>query len=109
MSRLKGDKAEQKAQAHLKGLGFNIIEKNYYAKKLGEIDIIASKDDVYHFIEVKSGSGFEPIYNVTPSKLHKLIKSVNYYLKVKRLDVAYSIDVVTVSDGEIDLIENVTL
>ena len=109
MSRHKGDIAEQKAVEFLKKDKFSIIERNYYAKNMGEIDIIAKKDDIYHFVEVKSGSNFDPIYNVSPSKLKKLIKSVHYYLKVKGLDVAYSIDVITIQNDDIELLENVTL
>ncbi len=109
MSRHKGDIAEQKAVKFLQKKGFKIIERNFYAKNMGEIDIITKKDDIYHFVEVKSGTDFEPIYNVTPSKLNKLIKSVNYYLKVKGLDVSYSIDVVTIQNEDIELLENITL
>ena len=109
MSRRKGDIAEQKAVEFLKKDKYNIIERNFYAKNMGEIDIIAKKDGIYHFVEVKSGSNFEPIYNVTPAKLRKLIKSVNYYLKVKKLDTAYSIDVITIQNEEIELLENITI
>ena len=49
MSREKGDFAEKKAISFLEELGFKIIEKNFYAKKLGEIDIIALKNNIYHF------------------------------------------------------------
>ena len=108
MSRHKGDIAEQKAIEFLKKEKFKIIESNFYAKNMGEIDIIAQRDGIYHFIEVKSGYGFEPIYNVTPSKVNKLIKSVNYYLKIKKLDIKYSIDVITVQNEEIELLENIT-
>ena len=45
---------EAKAIEYLQSNGFKIIEINYFAKKLGEIDIITTKDDIYHFIEVKS-------------------------------------------------------
>ena len=33
--------------------GFTILERNY-ATRLGELDIVAEKDEVLHFIEVKS-------------------------------------------------------
>lgn len=104
----KGDIAETKACEYLTSLGFEIIEKNFYAKKLGEIDIIALKENTYHFVEVKSGEGFEPIYNLTPSKLRHIIKSAQYYLKLKGLDEAYCIDVITVQNDEIELLENIT-
>jgi putative endonuclease len=109
MSRLKGNIAENKAVEFLKQKGLSIIEQNYYAKKMGEIDIIATKGDVYHFVEVKSGTSYDAVYNITPAKLHKLIKSIYYYLKVKNLDVKFCIDAIIVHDNKIDMIENITL
>ena len=109
MSRLKGQIAEEKACEYLSSLGFKIIQTNYYARKMGEIDIIASKDEVLHFIEVKSGSGFESIYNITPTKIRKILKSAQYYLKVNKLDVAFSIDAVILQDDTIEFIENITM
>jgi len=104
-----GDYFEQLACNYLIENNFFIIETNYYAKKLGEIDIIAKKDDIYHFVEVKSGSGFEAIYNITPSKLRKLYKSIEYYLKVKNLDVTYSIDAIVFDNQQIEYLENISL
>ncbi len=108
-SRHKGNIAENKACEYLRSHGFKIIEQNFYAKKMGEIDIIATKNEIYHFIEVKSGQGFEPVFNITPSKLHKFLRSVQYYLKVKKLDVAYSIDAIIIKDDAIEFLENITL
>lgn len=109
MSRLKGNIAEEKAVNFLKQKGFSIVEQNYYAKKMGEIDIIATKGDVYRFVEVKSGTSYDAVYNITPAKLHKLIKSIYHYLKVKNLDVKFCIDAVIVYDNKIEMIENITL
>lgn len=108
MSREKGNIAEAKACKYLTSKKFTIVETNYYAKKMGEIDIIATKDGIYHFVEVKSGINFEPIYNITPSKLNKIIKSVYLYMKQKNLDVAFSIDCIIIKDEEIELFENIT-
>jgi len=86
------------------------LERNYYARKLGEIDIIASKNGVLHFIEVKSaGADFDPVYNITPSKLRKVINSAYYYMKERKLDMAFSIDALIIRKGDIELIENITL
>ena len=83
-----GDQSENLATDFLEQEGFTILERNYFARKLGEIDIIAKKNEVLHFIEVKSGKAdFDPIYNVTPAKLRKVINSAHYYMKVKKLDV----------------------
>ena len=89
-----GKHYELKAIQYLQSNKFQIIEINYFAKKLGEIDIIAKKNDVYHFVEVKSGKNFEAVYNITPSKLRKLYRSIELYLKHKNLDVSYCIDAI---------------
>jgi len=109
MSKIKGDYFEDKASDFLSSNGFLIIERNFYARKLGEIDIIALKDGIYHFVEVKSGDGFEAIYNITPSKIRKLLKSVQYYLKYKKLDVSYCIDTIIFSGKELEYLENITI
>ena len=111
LPKLYGDKSETLATCFLEQEGFIILERNYFARKLGEIDIIAQYEDVLHFIEVKSGKSdtFDPVYNVTPAKLRKVINSAQYYLKVKRLDMAFSIDALIVRGDEVEFIENVTL
>jgi len=105
----KGQAFEKKAAVYLKKIGFKIIETNYHAKKMGEIDIIAFKDETYHFVEVKSGESFEAVYNITPSKLSKLCKSVEFYLKEKNLDTAYCIDAIIFAGDELEYLENITL
>ena len=110
MSKQKGDLAEKRAISFLEDLGYKIIEQNFYAKKLGEIDIIAKKDDIYHFCEVKSANEYEvAVNNITSSKLSKIKRSLNYYLQIKKLDVAFCIDAIIVTDSSIDLLENITL
>jgi len=110
LPKLFGDKSENLATLFLEQEGFIIIERNYFARKLGEIDIIAQKDDVIHFIEVKSGKAdFDPVYNVTPDKLRKVINSAHYYLKSKHLDVPFSVDALIIRGDEVEFIENVTL
>lgn len=110
MSKQKGDLAEKRAISFLEDLGYKIIEQNFYAKKLGEIDIIAKKDDIYHFCEVKSANEYEvAVNNITSSKLSKIKRSLNYYLQIKKLDVAFCIDAIIVTNSSIDLLENITL
>lgn len=109
MSKSKGDFYEDKACAYLEQNAYNIIERNFYAKKLGEIDIIALKDDTYHFIEVKSGDGFEAIYNITPSKMGKLKRSVSYYIQTKNINKPYCIDAMVYQNDLLEYIENITL
>ncbi len=105
-----GNRNEELAARYLEGAGFVIFERNFYARKLGEIDIIAQKGGVLHFIEVKSAAAeFDPIYNLTPTKLQRVIRSAQYYLKSKGLDLPYCIDALLIRRGKVELIENVTL
>jgi len=105
-----GNDAETLATQFLEEAGFVIVERNYYARKLGEIDIIASRRGVLHFIEVKSSrKGFDPVYNLSPTKIRRVINSAHYYLKANGLDVAFSVDALLVRRGEVELIENITM
>lgn len=69
-----GHAAEQVAAEYLSGLGYKIRALNWKTRYC-EIDIVAEKDEVMHFVEVKSrasrtqGSGLEYI---TPKKLQQM-------------------------------------
>ena len=104
-----GKDFETRAVNYLRSNQFEIIDINYFAKKLGEIDIIAKKNSVYHFVEVKSCQNFEAIYNITPQKLHKLYRSIELYLKHKKLDVDYCVDVIIFSGDDLEYLENISM
>ncbi len=109
MSRAKGNLAEDKACGFLDENFFMIVERNFYSR-FGEIDVIALKDEVLHFIEVKSGLDYESaIQNITPTKLSRLIKTANVYMKNNALDVAFMLDAVIVTPKKIWHVENITL
>ncbi|MDQ7044894.1 MAG: YraN family protein [Sulfurimonas sp.] len=109
MSRAKGNIAEEKACIFLYDKGFIIVERNFYSR-FGEIDIIASKEEVLHFIEVKSGLDYESaIQNISPSKLRKFIRTVHVYMKKNALDVDFMIDAIIVTPKDIEIVENITL
>jgi len=105
MSIVKGKLGEDRAISFLEDRGFLVIERNFYSR-FGEIDLIASRDGVLHFVEVKSGE-CDPIYQITPRKLSKILKTVQIYLSKKRIYCDYVVDAVIVED-DIELIENIT-
>ena len=108
MSRAKGDAAEAQATRFLMRQGFRILDRNIYSR-FGEIDIIAEKAGVVHFVEVKSGTTFEPIYNLTPAKLQRLLKTVETWLKKERLNLPWQVDALIVRGEKIEWIENITI
>jgi putative endonuclease len=69
-----GHRAELAAKVYLEMRGYRIIEQNWRRPR-AEIDIIAEKDGVIHFVEVKyrfddeQGGGLEAI---TPTKLKQM-------------------------------------
>jgi len=109
MSRKKGNIAEDKALLYLQENGYIIADRNFYSR-FGEIDIIALKDEVWHFVEVKSGLDYESaVQNITPKKLFRLIKTAQVYMKKNALNVDFALDAVVVTPQEIEFIENITL
>lgn len=107
-SKVKGELAEKKAADFLIRSGFRILERNFSCK-VGELDIIAQKEGVLHFVEVKSGENFEAVYNLTPQKLQRVLKTTHYYLKKNGFDMPYSIDAIIVQKEEIEYLENITM
>lgn len=83
-----GEKGEEHAVSHLKNQGFSIVERNYH-KPWGEIDIVAKKDNILHFIEVKTLSvadkyyltdSYEALEKVDSSKRKKFARTIETYL-----------------------------
>ena len=109
MSRAKGNIAEDNACKFLLDNNYMIIERNFYSR-FGEIDIIATKDKVLHFIEVKSGIDYEvAIQNLTKTKLSRFIRTCDVYLKKNFYDLDYMIDAIIVTPDDIVMVENITL
>jgi putative endonuclease len=109
MSRAKGNLAEEKACKFLDENGFMIVERNFYSR-FGEIDIIATKDEVLHFVEVKSGENYElAIQNITPTKISRLIKTAHIYMKKNGHESDFQLDALVVTPTKIELVDNITL
>lgn len=108
-----GIRGEDLACQYLKDKRYNIIDRNYRLKG-GEIDIIAIKNEILVFVEVKTrktkrfGTGLEAI---TPWKLKSLVKAANYYKVCNRnLPDQMRIDAISIDldhQGRIDKIEHI--
>jgi len=107
MSLKEGKEAEEKASSYLKKEGYTILARNFYSK-FGEIDIIALKDHIVHFCEVKFSQKYDPITRITPSKMNKIIKTIHYYLLTHPNTGDYQIDAILVTSEDIEIIKNIS-
>lgn len=78
---------EDLSSKFLEDEGYLILDRNFRCS-FGEIDIIAIKNDIISFIEVKSrfsNSFGNPKESVTCFKQSRIIKVAKYYLHIKKL------------------------
>ena len=103
-----GEIGENVAVKFLVKHGFAILDRNY-TKKWGEIDIVAEKNNLLHFVEVKSVvkedlegvspadakalagrhetlDEYRPEDNMHPWKLKRLSRAIQTYILSKKLD-----------------------
>ncbi|MEK7596344.1 MAG: YraN family protein [Patescibacteria group bacterium] len=85
-----GEIGENIAVKHLVKQGYKILDRNF-RKPWGEIDIIAKKNDILYFVEVKSVSyetvsyetsqnDYDPENNVDDWKIKRLNRAIQSYL-----------------------------
>ncbi|KUO52376.1 MAG: hypothetical protein APF76_04900 [Desulfitibacter sp. BRH_c19] len=82
-----GRRGELAAQKFLENMGYEIITLNYRCK-MGEIDIIAQKDNYIVFVEVKTRRNFKyglPYESVSTQKQKKIRRVATYYLQANRI------------------------
>jgi len=120
-----GNTGEHIAVCFLEARGFSILGKNYN-KKWGELDIIARKGDIVHFVEVKtishetkdsvsreSFSTYRPEDNMHRKKIERLHRAIQSYLEEFNVTGEWQLDLVTVKlfikdkKAECTLMENV--
>lgn len=97
-SKKKGAYGENIACGILESFNFIIIERNYLTK-YGEIDIIAVRNSIIHFIEVKTTYGeYNPAENFHKTKLKRFLKTVKIYCYTHRIsDEVIQIDLALVN------------
>ena len=115
ISQKTGKFGEVLALEYLQKLGHKLVTINFRYKKLGEIDIITTHNNILHFSEVKTRKndnyGF-PYEAVNYKKLAKIIKVAEVFRDQNNLtNLNYQFDVVsiTLDIKKIDYYQNVTL
>jgi len=103
-----GNFGEQIAENYLKNKGYQILDRNFSFRipgnpQKGEVDIIAQKNDIISFVEVKTlrlaqGEPFSPEEKVDFGKQRKLVKTAESWLIKKKipLNSKWQIDVIAI-------------
>lgn len=94
--------AEHYAADYLKSKGYAVVGHNY-RKPWGEIDVIAEKEGIIVFVEVKANKkdlpGFEPELRVNSGKRHRMARIARTYLSDHNYgpEQPWQLDVVSVT------------
>ena len=106
---LLGQVGEEIAANWLMNNGYRIMDRNWKLKNSYELDIIAFKDNLIHFIEVKTrdrSSGSNPLTAIDKRKLIHIYRAGMLYKKYYRLNfdsVMHAISIVYGSDTDYEL------
>ena len=110
-----GQHGETLAAQRLQSFGYLLRERNWRCP-VGELDLVAEKDGVLVFVEVRTRRGDRfgtPEESITPTKRAKLLEVAQTYLEAHaEEDRNWRIDVVAVEIGprgeviRLDIIEN---
>lgn len=87
------------AARYLRDSGYEIIAGNYRCR-MGEIDIIAEKDGVVSFVEVKTRNEnpmYRPMEAVGSQKQKRLIAAAQYYMLETKNEFRSCFDVIEVT------------
>lgn len=101
---------EEKSVIYLKQNSFQVIRQNYRCKA-GEIDIIAVKENILRFIEVKYRKNDlygTPLEAITTQKQKKIMRAASWFLmeNPQFQNMQCSFDVMAVTDNQIEYIFN---
>ena len=94
--------AEGYVAQYLKSKNYKILDHNY-RKPWGEIDIVAEKDRILIFVEVKANSsnvaGFEPELRADRVKMQKVVRTARTYLLDKKyqFDQEWQVDIISIT------------
>ena len=108
----RGILGERKAVEYLKSKGYRILAQ-YYRYLKGEVDILAQKGNCLAAVEVKTRSNSDfgaPEEFLKPEQIQRIIKTVDYFVTSKNLEVEVRFDIIAIvltpHNLELEHIEN---
>ncbi len=94
-----GRLGEEAAARFLRETGYKVLARNVNLLPIGELDIVAEREGIIHFFEVrtaKQNSPVSPLESLSHSKLKKLKRAIEAYLKKEGIKKEYTVNLVAV-------------
>jgi putative endonuclease len=85
----RGARGEERAADYLRGRGWDILARNVRSRR-GEVDLVAGRDDLLAFVEVKAWESLGPAdleYAIGPAKQRRIREAARLFLS-RRPDLA---------------------
>lgn len=101
-----GKRAEDAVLSVMLGKGFSLIDRNFRAGRVGELDLVLSRKSCLYVVEVKSreegGNYGGAIFAITPVKKMRIQRSTAVFLKERQIygyDIVFLAGCVTHTSG----------
>ncbi|HOM05423.1 MAG TPA: YraN family protein [Candidatus Kapabacteria bacterium] len=105
----KGNKGEEIAVNYLISKGYSIKKRNFHFGRYGEIDIIAEKDNVLIFFEVKSRYNYEkfgdPLFSINAKKQANFRRAAEGYLylsKIENKECRFDVLIINLNNSQVE-------
>ncbi|SMO70466.1 putative endonuclease [Saccharicrinis carchari] len=106
-----GKQGERVAVKYMAGIGYKILEQNWYYKHK-EIDLIAQKEDLLVIVEIKTRTNDDwelPEESITNAKIRFLVDATEAYIMQNNIDLEVRFDVIALTPENNDWkIEHIT-
>ncbi|MDZ7744899.1 MAG: YraN family protein [Candidatus Saccharibacteria bacterium] len=102
-----GHDAEKRAAQFLSDQGFKVLELNW-RNRWCEIDIVAKKDKVIYFTEVKfrqNGANGSSLDYITPKKLKQMAFAAEFWVSTNKYDGDYCLAALGIDNERFTLID----
>ena len=102
-SKTKGVNGEIIAKNHLIKEGYEILKTNFHSQ-FGEIDIVAYKERITVFVEVKNykrKSLINPLTKINNKKQENLIKTAKYYMYKENKEMECRFDAIILENNHV--------
>jgi putative endonuclease len=108
-----GASGEDRAAAYLAQNNFHVIERNFRYGKTGEIDIIAIRDGLVIFVEVKKRASERfggALYSISPKKKRNIKAAARAFIAARpeyNLPAyTFRFDLISIAGGSVEWVED---